>query len=456
MTNNILVQFFLPLFFALGFYIPSLKKCNIWSLLGAVICFSGTVHFVLFSDLRPEVLYLSKLNHALSYHLSLDKWGEISLLVNSFILLFLALAITRLNMARLYYFLIFFSFWAANATLYSFNLYCYYLFWEILFIPLFILIWSAKDNKTLPSLSRGLVYFSISSAIMLGTIIFMEISDFGKSLSENYGNPKKQQTIIFTGLTLAMLIRMPVFPFHSWFPKLQEKSPSFLLIVFSGFFINTAVCGLMRFVIPVFEDILNRDIIMITGIVGAVYCGFSAMRQTQIKEFLSWCQLVHTSIIITGLFTLKERYLAGVLYYAMNMILVSGGLFYLVSCLDKKGFDGTIEGFKKMMWKMPIFSLFFLFFVIGFVSLPLGSGFPGLFLITAQIYRSNELAGPLLIFSVCLIIICFIKSFHGIKKETISSEKIDVLEIIPMAMLGIVLLAFIFFPYIIVNHIGRF
>ena len=484
MIGNFFIQFFIPLFFALGFYLPTTnfdeKKCQIWSIVGSLLYFASTLNFVLFHGYisSPVQLYSNKMDNVfnISYTLSLDPFGSIFLLTNSLLLLITILSTLKgeIKKIKLYYFLIFFSCWIANAAMYASNLYSYYLFWEFLFIPLFILIGATGKKIEKNTSYKTLIYFSISSILMLGVTIYM-----GNAAFLNYGsfdltsqiirnlivdseNFASVKTTVFWIFTLAILIRMPVFLFHNWLPDFGEKSPTTSTVISMAFLVNISIYGLIKFIIPTFVDTLSNYnyIFMAIGTIGMIYFPLKAMRQTKIKTLLIYSYLTHVSLTMIGIFTLNHSATSAAIYHIICNILAISGLFCLIYNLEKNKFNGSIVELKKYLKKVSIYSLFFFMFLIIFMPLPPTAGLPSLLVIITKIYQSSKIIGILCVTGISLNIICLITAFFSNHNEkSITTEKIykmDRVEMIPITMISIFFIISTLFPHTIMKHIGNY
>ena len=493
MTENFAIQFFLPLFFALGFYLsPSKlneKKCKTLSVFGAFLCLVSTINFIVshfphFShkDLSTNkfILYYKVLEDVfgISYLLSLDRLGSLFLLVNSCLLMIIVLSTFNIRVKRLklYYFLIFFSYWIANAIMYSENLYSYYLFWEMMMLPLFLLTGSMGREKRMKVCHKTFIYFSLSSVIMLSVIMYMSVvasghytlyhdltAEFISGLPLEFDGLLSPQSLVFWGITLALLIRMPVFPFHSWAADFEDESPIATSVMTRGFLITIGMYGLMKFVIPVFSKVLNEygHFIIMVSIGGVLYCALTALRQTRIKKLFTYASLAQASLVISGLFTLNKSAMAGAVFYAVNHIFVTSGIFALIHYLSIRKVNESISEYRKMAHSMPLYSILFFILLISFIPLPLTSGFKGSFLIIMGLYEIDKFIGLLAMLGISFCIICLLRSFPIVvifqskDKGAVSTRLEDLkgIEIIPMILLILFVVTCTLFPHLMMNYI---
>src|ERR1700754_1896045 len=57
---------------------------------------------------------------------------------------------------------------------------------------------------------------------------------------------------IMLGFLVAVIIKLPVVPFHSWLPDAHSEAPTAGSVILAGLLLKTGAYGLIRFVIPLF------------------------------------------------------------------------------------------------------------------------------------------------------------------------------------------------------------
>ena len=62
------------------------------------------------------------------------------------------------------------------------------------------------------------------------------------------------QSWLFWAFALAFLIKVPLFPFHTWLPDAHVEAPTAGSVLLAGVLLKMGTYGLMRFNLPLFPD----------------------------------------------------------------------------------------------------------------------------------------------------------------------------------------------------------
>ncbi|MCA9856345.1 MAG: NADH-quinone oxidoreductase subunit M, partial [Dehalococcoidia bacterium] len=104
----------------------------------------------------------------------------------------------------------------------SLDLIQFFLFWELELLPMFMLISQWGSGRRLYSATKFLVYTLAGSAFMLLGFLVIGFQAGTFDMAELAENPVTDAVIplgiVFWAITLAFLVKLPVFPVHTWLP----------------------------------------------------------------------------------------------------------------------------------------------------------------------------------------------------------------------------------------------
>lgn len=468
MEKIVLLQFIIPLVWAVGFFVfPwGQNKFKIYALVGAFVFFVNSVRLIYSIPTYDQINVLLQipLSHffGMGYTIGIDGISSLLILLNAILLIIVVLSTWEFETKkyRLYYFSIFSLIWSVNGSLLSLNLFSFYIFWEAMLIPLFILVgvFGGKNRKY--ATYKFFLYTAAGSILMLASMAYLSslaykatgsydlTAEVVRSLKLPYDGFFSPQSFVFWGFCLAFFIKVPVFPFHSWLPDAHVEAPTAGSIILAGILLKLGIYGLLRFVLPVFPEAVaaNQTIIMSLGVVGIIYGAITAMAQTDIKKIVAFSSISHMGYIITGLFSLNEEALSGAVFQMVAHGVTTGGLFVAVNCLYSRRHTKEIKDYGGIAKVMPVFAVAFFIMLIGSMAVPLTNGFVGEFLIILGVYKKSKIFGALCALGVILGPIYLLTMFQNVMlgeikhKENEELKDISWVELSPFVILALMVL----------------
>ncbi len=276
-------------------------------------------------------------------------------------------------------------------TFMALDLLSFYVFWELMLIPMYFLIgiWGGK-NRIYAAL-KFVIYTALGSLLMLVAIIYLEfkfVSQFGQYsflLSDlvNISLTVSEEMWLFGAFALAFLIKVPVFPFHTWLPDAHVEAPTGGSVILAGVLLKMGIYGLVRFAAPLFPYAALKfsPLFAVLGIIGIIAGALIAWVQTDMKKLVAYSSVSHMGFCVLGLAMLNLQSVQGALIQLINHGVSTAALFFLVGVLYDRKHTREISAYGGLASKLPIFSFVFMVFMLSSIGLPLTNGFVGEFLI---------------------------------------------------------------------------
>ena len=283
----------------------------------------------------------------------------------------------------------------------SFDLFLFYLFWEIVLIPMYFLIGIFGGENRIYSAVKFVIYTVVGSLLMLIAIIalyylngsttfdYIEITrniTTGKLIISN-----SMQWWLWGAFALAFFIKVPLWPFHTWLPDAHTDAPTAGSVILAGILLKMGTYGLMRFNLPLFPDISYKAApwVMLLSVIGIVYGALVAMVQPDLKKLVAYSSVSHMGFITLGIFAFTDTSLQGALYQMLNHGISTGALFLCVGLLYDRRHTREISEFGGIASVMPRYSTMFVITAMSSLGLPLLNGFVGEFLILLGTFSST-------------------------------------------------------------------
>jgi NADH-quinone oxidoreductase subunit M len=218
--------------------------------------------------------------------------------------------------------------------------------------------------------------------VLAGTLVLVRAADvrsFSLDALMTARIPAEAQYLAFWLFALGFAIRIPLFPFHGWFPPVAAEGP---VVGVSVFLVGAklGVYGLLRFVFPLLPLAAHRynDTLAIIGVLGMMYGGLLALVQSNLRQLVAFACLAQGGTVLVGLSTLHHDGLAGALLAATTIGFSCAGLYFVAGFLHVRFGTTTIErnaGAGRLSQHAPLLSLTFLLVGLSTIGMPGTSGF---------------------------------------------------------------------------------
>lgn len=278
----------------------------------------------------------------------------------------------------------------------------FYIFWEFMLIPLFFLIlkWGSKNR-----IYAALKFFAFTMAgslLLLLALIALAVHPAVTSLSWHDLHAvlpgfvdSQLATFVFFGFIAAFIVKIPVWPLHTWLPDAHTEAPTGASVLLAGVLLKLGVYGIARWCLPLFPMVVDQyaTLFMILGVIGIVLGSFSAWQQSDIKRTIAYSSVAHLGFMVLGLFSQNVEGLQGALFQNIAHGLSTGALFLIFGIIYDQTHTREILDYGGMASQNKFLATTFVFASMASVALPGLPGFVGEFLIlTGTFYKNSYVA----------------------------------------------------------------
>jgi NADH-quinone oxidoreductase subunit M len=289
---------------------------------------------------------------------------------------------------RAYHALMLFLTGAVVATFASQDLLLFYVSFEAMLIPLYVLVGVWGGERRAAATLAFVVYTMAGSLLMLAAVVAFGVTQGTFSLLDS---GTSDNTWIFLGFAIAFAIKAPIFPFHGWLPLAYREAPVEVTAVLSGIVSKTAVFGFLRIALPKFPEPVDdlTGIILVLSAAGLVYGSVLAFRSSDLRGIVAYSSLAQMGLITLGLFAVNDLGLDGAVLQSVNHALISATMFLLVGMVERRCGTGELDALGGMARGRPVLATVLL--VAGMIALavPGSTTFAGEFLIMAGVYAEG-------------------------------------------------------------------
>jgi NADH-quinone oxidoreductase subunit M len=367
--------------------------------------------FFLFDDKATVMQFTEKApwfpEWGISYFLGIDGISLLLILLTTFLTVICVLCSWKAieDKVKEYYITFLLLETAMIGTLCSLDLVLFYIFWELMLIPMYLLIGIWGGPNRIYAAIKFFLFTMAGSVLMLIAILalyftYNDAAGFHTfNVLELYkaNIPLVKQYWLFAAFALSFAIKVPMFPFHTWLPDAHTEAPTAGSVILAGVLLKMGVYGFLRFAVPLFPNAAFAAVPLIStlAVIGIIYGAIVSMMQPDLKRLIAFSSVSHLGYIMLGIFAFNMQGVEGAIYQMLNHGISTGGLFLIVGMLYERRHTRMIADFGGLAKVMPVFATFFMIITLSSIALPGTNGFVGEFLILLGAFKANKVFGVL-------------------------------------------------------------
>lgn len=282
------------------------------------------------------------------------------------------------------------------------NLVLFYVFWELMLIPMALMIGIWGGERRLYAAIKFFIYTMAGSVLMLAAILILyfktgQISIEKLATAPLHNLSAELQLFLMFAFALSFAIKIPVFPVHTWLPDAHTEAPTAGSVILAGVLLKMGTYGFIRFCIPFFPAVSLQyaGLIMGLAVIGIIYGALVAMVQKDGKKLIAYSSVSHLGFCLLGLMTFTEEGVMGGMIQMINHGVSTGMLFLMIGMIYERTHTRLIADYGGIAKVMPVFAIFFMIAMLSSVGLPGMNGFVGEFLVLIGTIKANVVYGIL-------------------------------------------------------------
>ncbi len=356
-------------------------------------------------------------NLTINYHLGVDGLSMPLVMLSQVVFLVTVFSSFYIHDKEdIYYALYLFLFTGLIGTFISLDLFLFYIFWEIVLVPMFfiIIMWGGENRRY--AAFKFFIYTNLASLVMLIGLILMyhfgnntfDMVSLKANLLSNFNAGKisvNELSLIFWLVFIGFIVKFPQVPFHTWLPDAHVQAPSPGSSILAGLLLKMGGYGLIRIGFWLIADTgffttsigdTSRIIMGVIGAVSMIYPAFIALRQTDLKKMIAYSSISHMGIVLLGLAAFNSLGLNAALFMMIAHGLISPGLFLVAGIVEHhtKNHTRNMDIVGGLGHKLPFLTALYVFLTFASAGLPGLAGFVAEFLGFSSLFTSQLFIQP--------------------------------------------------------------
>jgi NADH-quinone oxidoreductase subunit M len=286
-------------------------------------------------------------------------------------------------------------------TFSALDLVLFFLFFEVVLIPMWLVIDIWGDEHDPDGRRRAATTFVLmtvlgSAVMLLGfLLVHRQAGTFDLEVLGNHpvagGHGVALAAAILIALGLA--VKMPLWPLHIWLPDAHAKAPTVGSVLLAGVLLKLGSYGLIRILLPVLPEATATIAPYLAGFstVAIIAGSLACLAQTDVKRLIAYSSVGHMGFIGLGIATMSPEGLSGALYANIAHGIITGLLFFLAGAIKDRHDTSDLRTIGRALYaRLPRIGALLTFACLASLGLPGLAGFWGEMLALLGAYRPAD------------------------------------------------------------------
>ena len=343
------------------------------------------------------------------------------------------------------------------------NLFLFYIFWELMIIPLFLLIgiWGGPGRvyaavKFVLFTLAGSVFMLVGMIALYATCDTLDFKALGAATL-----PPPFQAWLFAAFLAAFAVKVPMFPVHTWLPDAHTEAPTAGSVILAGILLKMGAYGFLRVSLPILPDAVQFFLtpMLVVSAVAIVYGAYVTLVQTDIKRLIAFSSVSHMGFVTLGIFTLNHNGVEGAILQMINHGIISAALFLCVGMIYERTHSREIKDYGGVARVAPVYSTLLALFCLAAAGFPGLNSFVGEFLIISGAFQTWAGLGAMAVWGVALgtayLVWLYYRVVMGEMNSGLEGLKLELnaREVATLAPLAILALCLGLYPELVLSYL---
>lgn len=317
----------------------------------------------------------------------------------------------------LFYSLIYLSF--LNGYFFALDIMSFFICFTAQLFPIYMLIGFALPERQHQILMRLSVHHFLGAFLLLASCIFilsLKQNDILLANIDKLHFSYRKSIFVWGGLFLALILRMPVWPFHHATTSVWSALKNPLVFLSIHILPLSGIYGFMRcwpLNIP-FEISVLTPVFQALCILTMIFAAFGGYAYTNAGHKLSNYIFVYDLLYLLAVFLPTDVIKLNIAYSVFAFLLITSCLVILQAHMVHESARSDI-GIKGILNHMPRTSIAYNLFILAALGLPVSAFFGNNFIIVSEIFNFHLYVGTIVVVCMTLAAISLLQSLYILK-----------------------------------------
>ena len=298
---------------------------------------------------------------------------------------------------ELYFFLYLLYVSGMIGTVLSINLAAFFIFFEFMLIPSWILVGVWGTGKKEIIAFKYFLYTEIGAlSLLMGIgLIYSQIGSLNifEIARLSSGMDISMILLILILILIGFFIKMAIVPLHSWLPDAHAEAPTPISALLSPAMIGIGGYASIRIIYSAFPQVLHiyefTISLSILALITMIYGGLMAIAQNDIKRFLAYSSISQMGYMLFGISSLSNTGIVGSLLLYISHGLAKAVLFMITGIIMHEIHTRKISDLSGLASIFPLTTITALISFLSLAGVPPMIGFWGeIFIFAGSIYSA--------------------------------------------------------------------
>jgi NADH-quinone oxidoreductase subunit M len=249
----------------------------------------------------------------------------------------------------------------------------------------------------------------VGSALLLLAVLILffkaPVHTFDIAVLHDVVLPTAMATLIAWLFFIAFALKLPVFPFHTWFIDAQAEASAPVALILGGLLVKLGGYGIIRVDVGEFQTTFHKfaGAVVVIAVVAVLWGAIVALAQDDLRRLVGYIAMSHMGLVLLAAASAAPVALNGAVLLMVADGLTAAMLVLLAAAIVERTGTNSIREMGGMAARMGKGAVLWLFAALAALGFPGLAGFVGQFMIVVGAYPTHRIATPLALVGMLVV-----------------------------------------------------